>query len=178
MIQITHTEPTPNPNAFKFMTDTTLVKHGALSFESPGAAKDERLAREVFALGGINSVYLQENFVSVNAQPGTDWDKVRATVQESLTFFTPVEGSAPQPAGEVNADELMVKVNEVVDRFVRPALASDGGGLEIMDIEGNAVLVRYQGACGGCASSTRGTLMAIENLLRDQVDPNLTVVAV
>jgi NFU1 iron-sulfur cluster scaffold homolog, mitochondrial len=178
MIKITHVEPTPNPNAFKFMTDTVLVKHGALSFESPEQAQRERLAREVFAAGGINSVYVQENFVSVNGQPGTDWEMVRGVVQEALTFFTPIEGVQAAPVPPDNPDALLAKVCEVVDRFVRPALASDGGGLEIVDIDGNAVLVRYQGACGGCASSTRGTLIAIENLLRDQVDPNLQVVSV
>jgi hypothetical protein len=80
MIKITHTEGTPNPNALKYMTDTTLVGQGALSFESAPEAESLELAKGVFGLGDINSVYIQENFVSVNAKPGADWARIRATV--------------------------------------------------------------------------------------------------
>jgi Fe-S cluster biogenesis protein NfuA len=65
----------------------------------------------------------------------------------------------------------------VLDTQIRPALASDGGGLEVVALEGKKLTIRYQGACGSCPSSISGTLMAIENLLQAEVDGNLTVVA-
>jgi Fe-S cluster biogenesis protein NfuA len=71
----------------------------------------------------------------------------------------------------------MAKVNATIDKFVRPALAGDGGGLEVLGMEGSTVFIRYQGACGGCPSAVTGTLFAIENLLKDQVDEEITVQA-
>jgi Fe-S cluster biogenesis protein NfuA len=176
MIQVTHTEPTPNPNALKFVTDTTLVGEGALSFNSPEEAGRDPFAMQIFALGNIESVYIQHNFVTVSMRRDPDWDKIQAAVQRNLANFTPID-RAPQaaPAAAPDEDGLLSQVNEVIDRFVRPALAGDGGGLEIMGIEGNTVLVRYHGACGSCPSATMGTLVAIENLLRDQIDENLCV---
>jgi Fe-S cluster biogenesis protein NfuA len=87
-----------------------------------------------------------------------------------------VRRSDQPPSGDT--DELLAKIHETIDKYVRPALATDGGGLEIQGLEGTTVLVRYQGACGGCGSAVTGTLMAIENLLQTEVDENLTVAAI
>jgi Fe-S cluster biogenesis protein NfuA len=60
---------------------------------------------------------------------------------------------------------------------VRPALAGDGGGLEVLGMDGYTVKIRYQGACGSCPSSISGTLMAIEGLLKRDIHPALEVVS-
>ncbi|MCH7973573.1 MAG: NifU family protein, partial [Bacteroidetes bacterium] len=60
---------------------------------------------------------------------------------------------------------------------VRPALAGDGGGLEVLALEGYKVKIRYQGACGTCPTSIEGTLMAIEGLLKRDINEALEVVA-
>ncbi|MFZ1519381.1 MAG: NifU family protein, partial [Ignavibacteriaceae bacterium] len=58
----------------------------------------------------------------------------------------------------------------------RPALAGDGGGLEVLGLDGYTVKIRYQGACGSCPSSISGTLMAIEGLLKRDVNPAINVI--
>ena len=72
---------------------------------------------------------------------------------------------------------LLKKINEILDTRVRPALAGDGGGLEVMGLDGHTLKIRYQGACGSCPSSIRGTLVAIENLLRREVNSTIEVVS-
>ena len=64
----------------------------------------------------------------------------------------------------------------MLDDRVRPALAGDGGGLEIIGLTDKTLQIRYQGACGTCPSSIAGTLMAIQNLLQTEIDEELTVV--
>jgi Fe-S cluster biogenesis protein NfuA len=61
---------------------------------------------------------------------------------------------------------------------VRPALAGDGGWLEVMSLKDHTLSIRYQGACGSCPSSLSGTLMAIEGMLKQEIDPEIEVVAV
>ena len=73
--------------------------------------------------------------------------------------------------------ELLKKINELLDQKVRPALAGDGGGLEVVGIDGLTVSIKYQGACGTCPSAISGTLMAIEGLLKRDVNPSIEVVA-
>ena len=59
----------------------------------------------------------------------------------------------------------------------RPALAGDGGWLEVLSLKDDQLTIRYQGACGSCPSSLTGTLMAIERMIKDEVDPGIEVVA-
>ena len=65
----------------------------------------------------------------------------------------------------------------MLDQKVRPALAGDGGGLEVLEIDGLTVKIKYQGACGSCPSAISGTLMAIEGLLRRDINPAIDVVS-
>ncbi|MFA6025614.1 MAG: NifU family protein [Ignavibacteriaceae bacterium] len=77
----------------------------------------------------------------------------------------------------MNSSELLKKINEVLNQKVRPALANDGGGLEVLGLNGVTLKVRYQGACGSCPSSISGTLRAIENLLKKEVNPVIEVIS-
>jgi len=74
-------------------------------------------------------------------------------------------------------NEMMKKVNDILNEKVRPALAGDGGGLEVLGIDGFTVKIRYQGACGTCPSAISGTLMAIEGLLKRDINPAIEVVS-
>ena len=68
------------------------------------------------------------------------------------------------------------KIEEILDRTIRPGLQGDGGDIEILKYEDKKVYVTYQGACGTCPSSTTGTLMAIESILKDEFDPAIEVI--
>ena len=68
-------------------------------------------------------------------------------------------------------------IDELLDVAIRPALANDGGGLDVLGIEGNVVRVHYQGACGSCPSSTTGTLTYIETFLKEALHPDIQVQA-
>ena len=78
----------------------------------------------------------------------------------------------------LSIDEQVKLVHEALKDEVYEALAMDGGGLEIMDIEGPTVMIRYYGACGGCHIGQTGTLDFIEHTLKSQVDPRIKVVIV
>ena len=61
---------------------------------------------------------------------------------------------------------------------MRPALMGDGGYLEVLGLTNHTLTIRYQGACGSCPSSLTGTLMAVEGMLQQEVDPELEVIAI
>lgn len=69
-------------------------------------------------------------------------------------------------------------IQKVLAEEVRPALAQDGGDVDLYDVEGDLVKVVLKGACDSCPSSTATLKMAIEARLRDRVSPELTVIAV
>ena len=82
-------------------------------------------------------------------------------------------------AAAASDDPKLAEINALLDDKIRPYLAGDGGWLEVLELDDNSTLkIRYEGACGSCPSSLTGTLMAIENMIKEEIDPNITVVAV
>ncbi|EAJ6135891.1 iron-sulfur cluster assembly scaffold protein NifU [Campylobacter lari] len=84
-------------------------------------------------------------------------------------------------------DMTMVKqlkaVEAVLDNDVRPMLHGDGGDLEVIDIQKSDnknidIYIRYLGACSGCSSGSGATLYAIENILQEELSPNIRVIPV
>jgi Fe-S cluster biogenesis protein NfuA len=185
MLQVVRKEPTPNPNAFKYHMSEALVEKGALHFSNPREAVDVPLARHLLEDGSVSSVYIQDNFVTISANQWADWGYLEDLLREELGGFDRTKTSGIAAAAEERraaadaeiTDELLIKANQLIDRYVRPALAGDGGGLEVVGIEDKTISVRYQGACGSCPSATAQTLRAIENLLRTQLDPEITLVS-
>ena len=181
-------QPTPNPNAFKFVVDDILYD-GTRNYTGRDQAAGHALAEELFTIDGVETLFFCDRFVTLSMTPDADWRAVHEKATRIIEDSEPIE-VAPQPAGPSaegpvidsskmsEADvALLDRVNEILDDRVRPALAGDGGGLEILGLSDKTLQIRYQGACGTCPSSIAGTLMAIQNLLQSEVDEELSVVS-
>jgi NFU1 iron-sulfur cluster scaffold homolog, mitochondrial len=181
-------ELTPNPRSVKFILNQTVLDEGSKTLEEGGFLEVDAFAHNMFALDIVDMVYLRENFVSVTLSSADLWvifkDKVTNIIEADLGKYE--EGDNEVSASilkdfdmetyhQLSNDEKVIIVEAVLDESVRPALANDGGGLEVIEVDGQIVRIRYQGACGGCPSSTGGTLRVIENHLRSQLDPNIKV---
>lgn len=181
-------ELTPNPRSVKFILNQTVLDEGSKTIEEGGLQEVDSFAYNMFALDIVEMVYLRENFVSVTLSSADLWvifkDKVKNIIEADLGKYE--EGDNEVSASilkdfdmetyhQLSDDEKVIIVEAVLDESVRPALANDGGGLEVIEVDGQIVRIRYQGACGGCPSSTGGTLRVIENHLRSQLDPNIKV---
>ena len=181
-------ELTPNPRSVKFILNQTVLDEGSKTLEEGGFLEVDAFAHNMFALDIVDMVYLRENFVSVTLSSADLWvifkDKIKNIIEADLGKYE--EGDNEVSASilkdfdmetyhQLSDDEKVIIVEAVLDESVRPALANDGGGLEVIEVDGQIVRIRYQGACGGCPSSTGGTLRVIENHLRSQLDPNIKV---
>ena len=118
-----------------------------------------------------------DKFVTIEKKKEANWGQIQRPFIDFLKTFD--KNLIPEEKGvkplDENADELMIKINDILDQKVRPALAGDGGGLQVIGIEGFTVKIRYQGACGTCPTAISGTLMAIESLLKRDINPAIEV---
>jgi Fe-S cluster biogenesis protein NfuA/NifU-like protein involved in Fe-S cluster formation len=71
--------------------------------------------------------------------------------------------------------EKVRRIEAVLDTQVRPALASDGGGIDLVDLQGDELLVQYQGACGNCSAAIGGTLQFVQDSLNNHLGTSLKV---
>lgn len=180
-MKVLNFEPTPNPNAMKFNVDGKLIEGGSRSFDTPSAADGDTLATSLFALGRVASIFYMPGFVTVNKSPEADWGSLAPAVARVIETSAGDSHRLPahpaDAAAAATGDEMLDRINRVLDTQVRPALAGDGGGLEVVGLEDKTLTIRYQGACGTCPSSIQGTLAAIQNLLQAEIDESLVVQA-
>ena len=186
-MKIAEIEPTPNPNAMKFVLNEPITQGFAThSFESFETAHRVPLARDIFAIDHVISVYFADRWITVTQDGGADWSlllreiavPIRAAAREdAMPAGGPIgdDGEfdlADRPGMD---DPRIPQIEEVLELHILPFLQGDGGGLQIMGLVDNELVIRYEGACGTCPSSMSGTLLAIENLLQVEVDPDLVV---
>ena len=186
MPKISDIEETPNPNAVKFILREP-VSYGARQYGSAELAENDPLAKSLFDVGHVVSVFYMDKMITVEKDDEGDWDELlpelAVPIRAAEALDSPAAAAAAAavggPIAAVTSDDpRLLKINEILDEKVRPALMGDGGYLEIIGLSDHTLSIRYQGACGSCPSSLTGTLMAIEGMLKQEVDPELEVVAV
>jgi Fe-S cluster biogenesis protein NfuA len=186
MPKISDIEETPNPNAVKFILREPVSNGVARQYGSAELAENDPLAKSLFDVGHVVSVFYMDRMITVEKDDEGDWDELLPTLAVPIRSADAVNGAAAAAAAAVGGsiaavasdDPRLLRINEILDEKVRPALMGDGGYLEIMGLSEHTLSIRYQGACGSCPSSLTGTLMAIESMLKQEVDPELEVIAV
>lgn len=187
MPKISDIQETPNPNAVKFILREPVTSGVARSFSSSSQAENDALAKSLFDVGHVMSVFYMDQMITVEKDDEGDWDEllpalavpIRATESAGTSAAATAAAAVGGPiAALVSDDPRLLKINEILDEKVRPALMGDGGYLEVLGLSDHTLSIRYQGACGSCPSSLTGTLMAIEGMLKQEVDPELEVIAV
>ena len=185
MPKISDIEETPNPNAVKFILKEAVSNGTAHSYSSADQVENDTLAKSLFDVGHVVSVFYMDRMITVEKDDEGDWDDLLPALAVPIRAAEAVTNSSAAAAavgGAIAAvasdDPRLVKINDILDEKVRPALMGDGGYLEVLGLNDHTLSIRYQGACGSCPSSLTGTLMAIEGMLKQEVDPELEVIAV
>jgi Fe-S cluster biogenesis protein NfuA len=188
MPKIADIQETPNPNAVKFILREPVSYGTSHQFESAEAAQADKLAKSIFDVGNVVSVFYMDKMITIEKTDETDWDEALPELAVPIRAAESVangngNGTAAQAVGGAIAaaaaddDPVIAEINSLLDERIRPYLASDGGWLEILSLEDNILKIRYQGACGSCPSSLTGTLMAIENMIQEEINSDIEVVA-
>ena len=190
MPKIADIQETPNPNAVKFILKEPVSHGTSHSFKTAADGAENALAKSIFDVGEVVSVFYMDKMITVEKTDDAEWDELLPTLAVPIRAAEAVQasnGNGKKPAaaaigGSIAAaasgDPKLAQINELLDERIRPYLAGDGGWLEVLELEDDTLKIRYEGACGSCPSSLTGTLMAIENMIKEEIDPEITVVAV
>jgi NFU1 iron-sulfur cluster scaffold homolog, mitochondrial len=192
MPKIADIQETPNPNAVKFILKEPVSRGTSHSFKTPESAETDALAKSLFDVGDVVSVFYMDKMITVEKTDEAEWDEIlpalavpiraaEATVSSNGNGNGNGDGAKAVGgaiAAALDDDPKVREIEALLDERIRPYLAGDGGWLEIVGFENNVLNIRYEGACGSCPSSLTGTLMAIENMIKDEIDPEIEVVAV
>ena len=189
MPKIADIQETPNPNAVKFILKEPVSNGTSHSFKTPADGENDPLARSLFELSEVVSVFYMDKMLTVEKTDEAEWDELLPALAVPIRAAEAVvssngngKGAAAKVGGAIAAaagdQPQIAAINALLDERIRPYLASDGGWLEVLELENDTLKIRYEGACGSCPSSLTGTLMAIENLIREEIAPDIRVEAV
>lgn len=182
-----YAESTPNPNAMKFVANKKLVVK-PIEFKSIGDTQTGSLARKLFEFSFVKELYVSENYISILKHDIIDWNEVsnelRSMIKESMENGLEIGASnheskaiekskEPEENQKVfeNLDDISQKIVEILDEYIKPAVAGDGGNIAFENYNENTkeVSVILQGACSGCPSSTITLKNGIETMLKEMI---------
>ncbi len=189
MPKIADIQETPNPNAVKFILKEPVSHGTSHSFKDRDAAAGNQLAESLFEIESVVSVFYMDKMVTVEKTDDAEWDEILPDLAVPIRAAESVgvsNGNGKPAAAAIGGaiaaatsdDPKLREIEALLDERIRPYLAGDGGWLEVVELASPVLKIRYEGACGSCPSSLTGTLMAIENMIKEEIDPEIEVIAV
>lgn len=184
---IIYAEMTPNPASIKFVANKMIMSGGATAnYASVEEASSAPLVKKLFEFPFVKQVFLAQNYITITRHDFIDWDDV---LMETRTFLTQYLNAANPvinelPSKEMPSDntfaqtqtvftehavpqnEIEVKIIEILEEYIRPAVAQDGGLITFKSLQDGVVTVQMRGSCSGCPSSTLTLKAGIEGLLK------------
>ena len=184
-------ETTPNPSALKFVVSKMLTRT-AVEFKNIDQTASSPLAKELFKFPYVKEIFIDENYISVTKYDINNWDEITlelrsyikqfienggTVLEENFVQETLVEETKKTEEFD-NLDVTSQKIINILEEYVKPAVAADGGNIafESFDEENKIVKVILQGACSGCPSSTFTLKSGIESLLKTMLNDDTIIV--
>ena len=178
-----YAESTPNPSVIKFVSNKMLVSK-TFEFKNIDDAKEAPIAIELFNFPFVKEVFVSENYISITKYDMVEWSdvgqEIRSFIRNYITDGNMIISEKAKPIEDKrafsesnNLDETSLQIISILDEYVKPAVASDGGNIQFASYEEDTKIVNVilQGACSGCPSSTMTLKSGIENILK-QMLPN------
>jgi Fe-S cluster biogenesis protein NfuA len=184
-------ETTPNPASLKFVVNKALTKTSA-EFKNIDEATPSPLAQELFKFHYVKEIFITENYVSVTKYDSISWDEITLELRTFIKQYlenggtvldeTLISNDKKQEKQQIknfdNLDVTSQQIINILEEYVKPAVAADGGNIlfDSYDETNKKVKVVLQGSCNGCPSSTFTLKNGIENMLKSMLNDNEIVV--
>ena len=171
-----HTEQTPNRDSLKFLSENVISSVGMEEFQKKDKDKINNIfIKKLLEVEGVELILLAQNFLTVKKSNSISWDALKPTVVSYINDYfeknkKPILESITKKISGEKVDEVIKKIQEVLDTKIRPAVARDGGDIKFKSFKNGVVTVELQGSCSGCPSSLMTLKQGVQNLLCHYVE--------
>jgi len=176
------TQNTPNPNSLKFIPGKKVSNSGSFEISDKEKVNNE-LVRNILSINGVTSIFLEEDFLSVNKLEKSEWEDIKHIVISFINEFYEsgnefIIDKNVQTKAKQNYTEIEKKIINILETKVKPAVARDGGDIKFEEFKNGIVKVKLQGSCSGCPSSTMTLKQGVQNLLCHYISDVKEVIAI
>lgn len=167
------TQETPNPNSLKFLPGVQVLDSGTRDFPTPMSSLGSPLAKLLFRIEGVKSVFFGSDFVTITKEDDDgNWNVIKPLVFATLMDFfasgQPVvleDSEVTTQTGE-DDDETVMLIKELLETRIRPTVQEDGGDIRFVAFKDGIVQLKLQGSCTSCPSSVVTLKSGVENMLQ------------
>ena len=174
------TEHTPNPDTMKFLPGKKVSDVGPIEFLKTDKTIKIPLVNKILALKGTTMVFFGEDFITVKKEKDLNWDDLKHGVISEINDYyskgndvvvgkdlrlTKILSKSDSNSKPIQSNEIINKINEVLDSKIRPTVARDGGDITFKSFKDGVVIVELKGSCSGCPSSVMTLKQGVQNLL-------------
>ena len=174
------TEHTPNPDTMKFLPGKKVSDVGPIEFLKTDKTIKIPLVNKILSLEGTVMVFFGEDFITVKKEKDLNWQDLKHGIISEINDYYSKGNDVvvskdlslakilTKPASDskpVQSNEIINKINEVLESKIRPAVARDGGDITFKSIINGVVTVELKGSCSGCPSSIMTLKQGVQNLL-------------
>ena len=176
------TEITPNPNSLKFFPGKKVSNDSPIEITDK-TLTDNELIKNILSIDGVKSVFLTDEFLSVNKDQNTEWNDLKHIIISLINDFYSNGAELIIDKNNTNKvnksfSEIEKKIINILETKVRPAVAKDGGDIKFKEFKNGVVTVNLQGSCSGCPSSTMTLKQGVQNLLCHYIPEIKEVIAI
>ena len=174
------TEHTPNPNTLKFLPGKKVSEVGPIEFLKNDKSIKVSLANKILSLEGTVMVFFGEDFITVKKEKDLNWENLKhGIISEINDYYSKgnnvvvskdsklekILNKSKSSSEPIQSNEIIDKINEVLDSKIRPAVAKDGGDITFKSFTDGVVTVELKGSCSGCPSSIMTLKQGVQNLM-------------
>ena len=190
---IVETEHTPNPNTLKFLPGKKVSEVGPIEFLKNDKSIKVPLANKILSLKGAIMIFFGEDFITVKKEENFNWNDLKHSIISEINDYyskgndvvvgkdlrlAKILSKSTSDSKPVQSNEIINKINEVLDSKIRPAVARDGGDITFKSFKDGVVTVELKGSCSGCPSSIMTLKQGVQNLLCHYIPEVKSVTAI
>jgi len=162
------TQETPDQNVLNFFPPAKILKNGRAEFVDAKSLRKSPLAEQIFDLGGIKSLFMTAEMISVTKEENASWQELKPQIlAEIMDYISLGEEAVIEPA-ESSADEndTVNRIIGLINARIRPAVKQDGGDIVFKSFEQGIVYVEMRGNCAGCPYAMVTLKEGVEKVLK------------
>lgn len=170
------TQETPNPDSLKFLPGKDVLGKGnTMDFPTITAAQSSPLAKLLFRVEGVKSVFFGGDFITISKAEDAEWAILKAELFAVIMDFFASGLPIVSKSAQLNSsdteileedDEIVVMIKELLDTRIRPTVHEDGGDIIFMGYSDGIVKLKMQGSCSSCPSSIVTLKNGVQNMLQ------------
>lgn len=163
------TQATPDKNVMNFYPSQKIIEKGQIEFIDAKSLRRSPLAEKIFDIGGIVSILITEDMISVVKEDTQSWDYVKPQILAEVMEYLTLGADVIIERHEENDNEIIKQICGLMNARIRPALQQDGGDIVFLKFADGVVYVQLKGNCVGCPYAAVTLKDGVERVLKTYI---------